>query len=299
MELRHLKYFVTVVDEKSVTKAADKLCMAQPPLTRQIKTLEDELGVNLFERGTRPLKVTEAGEYFYQHAVQILTLTAHATSMVNRLKQADAVVRVGYVNSLFYWKLPQIIHLFRKCLEGTRVELIECGTRDQVEALKLGKIDMGFGRLRLNDPSVKRVLLEEEALLVAVHNEHPLVKQSHQPVFLSQLVDESIFLYPNTPRPNFSTSIQTMFSAVGLIPQHILEVREIHMALGLVSSGEGVCIIPKSASAIGIKNIVYLEIADLEAVAPICLTYRNMDHNPYIRQMLECVDEYVPRGVRY
>ena len=89
MELRHLRYFVTVVEEQSITKAAEKLCIAQPPLSRQIQKLEEELGITLFERGSRPVKTTEAGMFFYEHAVQILTHTAQATSMARRINAVD------------------------------------------------------------------------------------------------------------------------------------------------------------------------------------------------------------------
>lgn len=293
MELRTLKYFVAVVEEKSITKAATKLCIAQPPLTRQIKNLEDELGVVLFERGTRPMKITEVGDYFYQYAVQILTLTAHAKSMVSRFQVSNTVVRIGYVGSLFYWKLPEIIDFLRKTLEGIKIELIECGTRDQVEALKLGKIDIGFGRLGISDPSIKRTILEREKLLLAVHKEHPLMKYHEQGVFLSQVVDEMIYIYPNAPKPSFSTFIQSVFSELDLIPQNLVEVREIHMALGLVSSGEGICIIPASASAIGMRNMEYIQILDNEAYSPISLAYRSIDTNEYISTILQYMHESV------
>lgn len=292
MELKTLKYFVAVVEEKSITKAASKLCMAQPPLTRQIKNLEAELGVTLFERGIRPVKTTEVGQYFYQYAVQILTLSAHAKSMVNRYKVTDKTVRIGYVSSLFYWKLPELIDYLRSHIGGIKVELVECGTRDQVEALKLGKIDMGFGRLGISDPSIKRKILEHEKLLLAVHNEHALGHYHNEGIFLSQILNEIIYMYPNTPKPNFSTFIQNIFSELDLIPQNLTEVREIHMALGLVSSGEGVCIIPKSASAIGIKNLKFLPILDEEAYSPITLAYRSIDNNEYIQQILEYMSDF-------
>lgn len=273
MELRSLKYFVAVVEEKSITKAAARLCIAQPPLTRQIKNLEDELGVTLFERGTRPIKTSEVGEYFYQYAVQILTLTAHAKTMVGRYKIKNTAIRIGYVGSLFYWKLPEIIDHLRKNISGIKIELVECGTRDQVEALKIGKIDMGFGRLGISDPSIRRTILEREKLLLAVHRDHPLTKYQKEGIYLSQVLNEIIYIYPNAPKPSFSTFIQGLFSELDLIPQNLKEVREIHMALGLVSSGEGVCIIPKSESAIGIKNLKFLPILDEEAYSPITLAY--------------------------
>lgn len=291
MELRHLRYFVTVVEEQSITKAAEKLFIAQPPLTRQIKKLEEELGIDLFEKGSRPLKATEAGLYFYQHAVQILTHAAQATTMIKKINSVNTSVKIGYVSSLLYGLLPQIIYLFRQKNPEIQVELIECSTKDQVEALKLGKIDIGFGRLPISDPAVKRLLLRKERLKLAIYKKHPLNAYQEKGVYLSQIVNETIFSYPNTLKPNFSTTIQAMFTQLGLIPTKWTEVREIHMALGLVASGEGICLIPESACGIGMKNVEYLEILDLEAYSPVSLSMRNMDQSTYIPKILECIEE--------
>ncbi|MEN8367192.1 cis,cis-muconate-binding transcription regulator CatM [Acinetobacter bereziniae] len=291
MELRHLRYFVTVVEEQSITKAAEKLCIAQPPLSRQIQKLEEELGILLFERGSRPVRTTDAGQFFYQHAVQILTHTAQATSMAKRISSINMIIRIGYVSSLLYALLPQIIYLFRQNNPDIQVELLEYGTKDQIEALKLGKIDLGFGRLRISDPAIKRILLRKEKLKLAIHKNHYLTEYVHKGIYLSQIIDESIFSYPATLKPNFSTLIQSIFTELGLVPKNMIEVREIHMALGLVSSGEGVCIIPESASDIGMKNLVYIPILDMEAYSPISLAVRNMDQSPYLSKVLECVKQ--------
>ncbi|MDV8156326.1 cis,cis-muconate-binding transcription regulator CatM [Acinetobacter bereziniae] len=291
MELRHLRYFVSVVEEQSITKAAEKLCIAQPPLSRQIQKLEEELGILLFERGSRPVRTTDAGQFFYQHAVQILTHTAQATSMAKRISSINMIIRIGYVSSLLYALLPQIIYLFRQNNPDIQVELLEYGTKDQIEALKLGKIDLGFGRLRISDPAIKRILLRKEKLKLAIHKNHYLTEYVHKGIYLSQIIDESIFSYPATQKPNFSTLIQSIFTELGLVPKNMIEVREIHMALGLVSSGEGVCIIPESASDIGMKNLVYIPILDMEAYSPISLAVRNMDQSPYLSKVLECVKQ--------
>lgn len=287
MEIKTLKYFMMVVEEKSLTKAAARLCIAQPPLTRQIKQLEEELGVTLFERGTRPMKTTQAGEFFYQYAVQILSLAAQAKNMMSRYHLKQSVVRIGYVASLFYWKLPEILDSIRSNVSGTKIELIECSTRDQVEALKLGKIDIGFGRLGLSDPSIKRDVLDREPLLLAVHQDHALMQYHQQGIYLTQILPELIYMYPQTPKPNFSSFIQSLFTKLDLIPQNLMEVREIHMALGLVSSGEGVCIIPASASAIGMRNLSYIPILDNDAYSSISVAYRSIEHNPYVDEVLD------------
>ena len=289
MELRHLRYFVTVVEEQSITKAAEKLCIAQPPLSRQIQKLEEELGILLFERGSRPVRTTEAGQFFYQHAVQILTHTAQATSMAKRISSVNKIVRIGYVSSLLYALLPQIIYQFRQNNPDIEVELIECGTKNQIEALKQGKIDIGFGRLRISDPAIKRILLREEKLKLAVHKNHHLAGYFDRGIYLSQIINEPIFSYPATQKPNFSTLIQSIFTELGLVPKDMIEVREIHMALGLTASGEGICIIPESASDIGMKNLVYIPILDVEAYSPISLSVRNMDQSNYIPKILDCI----------
>lgn len=291
MELRHLKYFVAVVEEKSISKAATRLCIAQPPLTRQIKNLEAELGVTLFARGTRPIKTTEVGEYFYQYAVQILTISAHAKTMVSRYAVKNTAIRIGYVGSLFYWKLPEILDHLRKNVSDIKIELVECGTRDQVEALKMGKIDLGFGRLGISDPSIRRTILEREKLLLAVHKDHPLTQYQQTGIYLAQVLNEIVYIYPNAPKPSFSTFIQGLFSELDLIPQNLREVREIHMALGLVSSGEGMCIIPESASAIGMRNMKYIPILDNEAYSTISIAYRSIDNNANISQILAYMRE--------
>ncbi len=126
------------------------------------------------------------------------------------MKLVENVVKVGYVSSLLYGRLPQVIYLFRQKNPDIHVELIECGTRDQVEALKLGKIDLGFGRLPISDPAIKRLLLRKEKLKLAIHKKHPLSEFQDSGIYLSQIINETIFSYPTTPKPNFSTTIQAL-----------------------------------------------------------------------------------------
>ena len=148
MELRHLKYFVTVAEEQSFTKAAEKLFIAQPPLSRQIQNLENEFGVLLFERGSRPLQLTEAGEFFYQHAVKLLANAEEIKSMTKRVGMVERTVRIGFVGSLLYGLLSRIVYLYRQRYPQLKIELIEMTTTHQIPALKEGRIDVGFGRLR-------------------------------------------------------------------------------------------------------------------------------------------------------
>lgn len=218
MELRHLRYFVAVVEEQSFTKAAEKLYIAQPPLSRQIQNLESELGISLFERGSRPLKTTEAGQFFYQHAVKLLSNAEEVKSMTKRIGLIEKTVTMGFVGSLLYGLLPKIVYMFRQQQPHLKIELVEMSTKDQIQALKEGRIDVGFGRLRISDPAVRRVLLREEPLMLAVHISHPLA--ASKGTYFADIEDENLFLYPSHPKPNFSTQVRHLFSEHGLDPKN-------------------------------------------------------------------------------
>ncbi len=299
MELRHLRYFVAVVEEQSFTKAAEKLFIAQPPLSRQIQNLENELGIQLFERGSRPLQTTPAGQFFYQHAVKLLSNAEEIKSMTKRIGSLDRVITMGFVGSLLYGLLPRIVFLYRQLQPHLQVQLVEMNTTEQIQALKEGKIDVGFGRLRISDPAVRRFMLREEALMVAAHSRHPIAKRT-EGVHLTDIVDEDMFLYPNTPQPNFSTQVLSIFSESGLEPRNTKTVREIQLALGLVAAGEGICVIPRSADTIRFPHLHYIPILDPTAVSPIFLTIRNLDESEEIRTLFDCIYQvYDLEGIPY
>lgn len=299
MELRHLRYFVAVVEEQSFTKAAEKLFIAQPPLSRQIQNLEAELGISLFERGSRPLKTTHAGHFFYQHAVKILANAEEVKSMTKRIGLVERTVTMGFVGSLLYGLLSRIVYLYRQQQPHLKIELVEMTTLEQVKALKEGRIDVGFGRLRISDPALSRMLLREERLMLAVHSSHPLARQT-QGVYLSDIVDENIFLYPSQHTPSFATQIQGLFSEYNLEPQNLRLVREIQLSLGFVAAGEGVCIVPESAQSIQLLHLNYVPILDETAISPIFMTMRNMDESEDIHSLIDCIYQvYDLEAIKY
>lgn len=208
--------------------------------------------------------------------------------MTKRVGMVEKTVTMGFVGSLLYGLLPKIVYLFRQQQPHLKIELIEMSTKDQIQALKEGRIDVGFGRLRISDPAVRRILLREEPLMVAMHASHPLV-QHKKGVFLTDIVDENLFLYPSHPKPNFSTQVRSLFSEYSLDPKSLKEVREIQLALGLVAAGEGICIVPESAKTIQLPHLHYIPLLDDAAVSPIFLAIRSMDESEHIRSLFDCI----------
>lgn len=288
MELRHLRYFVAVVEEQSFTKASEKLFVAQPSLSRQIQNLEAELGIQLFERAGRPLKTTEAGQFFYQHALKLLSNAEEIKTMARRVGLVQNKITMGFVGSLLFGLLPKIVQHYRQQRPHLEIELLEMNTIEQIQALKEGRIDVGFGRLRIVDPAIRRVLLREEPLMVAVYSDHALAAQQ-QGVYLSDLIEEDHFLYPTQPKPNFSNQIRALFQEHHIVPKSITEIREIQLAVGLVAAGQGVCIVPESAKTIQLPNLHYLPLLDEAAVSPIFIAVRNLDESEDIRAVFESI----------
>lgn len=288
MELRHLRYFVAVADEKNFTRAAQRLCIAQPPLSRQIQQLEEELGVGLFERGSRPLKLTEAGNFFYAHAQQLLAKTAELKSMTQRVGQIERTMSIGFVGSTLYGMLPKIIRRFRNEYSAIALTFHEMTTMQQIEALKDGVIDVGFGRIRHEDPNVRRIVLREEQLMVAVPAGHPLT-QSGSPVGLKDLVTENLIIFPKAPRPSFADQVLEAFHDRALSPERVLEVRELQIALGLVAAGEGIAIVPGSLHGLRRSDVDYVELSDRNMVSPIIFSVRMMDQSEDLKSLLALI----------
>src|SRR5690606_25441335 len=192
MELRQLRYFAAVARERNFTRAAERLHIAQPPLSRQIRLLEEELGVTLISRATRPLRLTDAGRLFHEQALQILGRMEQMKTATRRVgRQERSVLSIGFVSSTLYGGLPMLIRKLRQHDPELDIQLLEMMSVQQLEALRTGRIDVGFGRLRLNDPGIERVVLREERLALAIMPGTPLA-DSTGPVAIAALAGQRL-----------------------------------------------------------------------------------------------------------
>ena len=287
MELRHLRYFVAVAEEKSFNKAAERLFISQPPLSRQIKQLEEEMGVVLIDRDQRPLKLTEAGVFFYEHAIQILRKSDNLRAMTMRKGIFDGSLSIGFVASILYGTLPRVISRFRKVYPNIEIKLHELNSWQQTQALTNGKIDVGFGRLLFEDASVRRILLREESLVVAVPIDHHIMQQKRRTITIADLSSENLLLYPKAPRPSFIDYILGLFEARNIEPNSFSEVSELHVALGLVAAGEGVTIVPRALENLRGTEIGYIPFEDGLLTSPIIMNVRHFDKSELLKTLLE------------
>lgn len=278
MELRQLRYFVAVAEERNFTRAAERLNMTQPPLSRQIQQIEETVGLALFERGARPLKLTEAGRVFYAQAKRLLEESDELLPLTRRLAQLAERIVIGFVPSTLYGPLPDVIRAFREAAPLIQISLIEMFTIEQLSALKGGRIDVGFGRLRFDEAQLAREVLIDEPLIAALPAGHALVEI--EPLTLEALSQETLIIYPSTPRPSYADQQLSAFRDHAVEPAAIHEVRELQTALGLVAAQVGVCLVPESVRGLRARGVTYRSLDHSQVSSPIIMSRRLQDQSP-------------------
>jgi DNA-binding transcriptional LysR family regulator len=277
MELRQLRYFVAVAEERNFTRAAERLNMTQPPLSRQIQQIEDTVGLALFERGARPLKLTEAGRVFYAQANRLLEESDELLPLTRRLAQLAERIVIGFVPSTLYGPLPEVIRAFREAAPLIQISLIEMFTIEQLSALKGGRIDVGFGRLRFDESQLARDVLVEEPLIAALPAGHALADVAQ--LTLDALSKETLIIYPSTPRPSYADQQLSAFRDHAVEPAAVHEVRELQTALGLVAAQVGVCLVPESVRGLRARGVTYRSIEETNVSSPIIMSRRLQDQS--------------------
>jgi len=291
MELRHLRYFVTVAAERSFSRASEKLHIAQPPLSRQIQQLEEELGTQLLHRG-RPITLTEPGRYLFEQAVQVLQRTDEMRAMTRRIGAGKKrQFGIGFVASTLYHTLPEIIRRFRLTVPDVEIVLSELITVEQAAALKEGRIDIGFGRLQLDDDGLTRRVICEEMLSVAAPHGHAL-SRTRRPLKLKHTTAAPLILYPNAPRPSYADQVLSFYRKLGLEPKVSIEVRELQTALGLVAAGFGIAVVPSSVRRLGRDDVDYIALDEPEVTSPIIVSFRANDTSPLLAHILKLIQEF-------
>lgn len=169
MDIRQMKYFIAVADEMSFTKAAEKLFIAQPPLSRAIQNLEEELEVSLLVRNTRSIELTEAGKYFYENSKKIVQSEMHLKKMTQQIGGANHTLRIGFIGSAIYGELAECIKYYRSKYPNIDIDVEAMNTLQQIEKLKSGKIDIGIGRLKSIDHEIERIIRGRSKFCVRIN----------------------------------------------------------------------------------------------------------------------------------
>ena len=288
MELRHLRYFVMVAEERHFTRAAERLGIGQPPLSVQIQRLEREIGVPLFRRLSRGVELTAAGALLLDNTRQILAQVERALADVQRLSRGEiGHLRVGFAGATYFQPLvPAMIREYRSRHPDVVLSPEQSNTPSLLEGLREGRVDAAFIRPPIENAGELDVkLLVREDMMVVLPHTHPLA-QSGASVSLSALAAETFILVSRTIGAGLYDAITAACQRAGFIPRLGLEAPQIASIGPLVGAGFGVSIVPRSTSQIRTDEVVYLPIAGDVPKASISLVWRRQDPSPVVRRFL-------------
>jgi LysR family transcriptional regulator, benzoate and cis,cis-muconate-responsive activator of ben and cat genes len=292
IELRHLRYFAAVAKELSVGRAAIALNISQPPLTRQIQQLEDQIGAKLFLRSVRGMELTDAGRTLFEDASDIMSLVDRASERAQRAAQGlIGRLDVGIYGSGVYDIVPQILGRFRNAFPEVKIVLHPMNKAEQVEALRHRRINIGFNRLVPRYPDIGARVAMWERLYAVVPESSTLA--SLKVISIGDLADLPFILFPGIARPNFNDFVASMCQQHGFSPHIAQEVGDAVTGVSLVANGFGVCIVPEAVTNFRLNGISYLPIEDSPpALLDITCLYNMDDCSPIVREFLAVLETF-------
>ena len=286
MELRHLRYFVAVAELGSISRAAQKLFIAQPPLSLQIKQLEDEVGTPLLIRYPRGVRLSPAGETFLAEAKDILLRADRAVRLARQTDNAaGGVVRIGYVPTAGHTILPRLILLLRERRPECDIEVREMTTAQQVQALRYHEIDVGLVRPPLEAGPVVAAAKLSDPFCLAIPKGHPLVgdasldlREAAQCVFVSVTRQRG---------PAYFDQTVGLCTDIGFNPNIRYESSTLYGVLELVGTGLGVALVPSSAVTLASDRLIFRALSQPSRVGSLVLAQLKDDPNPLVGLLTE------------
>jgi DNA-binding transcriptional LysR family regulator len=287
LENRHLRYFIEVARSLHVRRAAERLHIAQPALTQNIQQLESELGVELFHRESRHLRLTEAGHIFLAEAEQSLRQFDHAQKAAQRAARGEVGKLVlGFQSTAGLSVVPNLLQNFRTEFPEVEVTLIESGTTAQKRALRSGEIDIGL-MYALPDPGFAYRELEPESLVIALPDDHPLaIKDS---VALAELAQEIFILPSNATAEALHHAVMAECADAGFQPKKAQEITTVQTALGLVSARFGVSILPASVQVLIRRGVTLRPIRDSRIQVRLTFLWMEDSRSPVLANLVKCI----------
>jgi DNA-binding transcriptional LysR family regulator len=293
MELRHLRYFVTVADELHFGRAAARLGIAQPPLSRQIQKLEAELGFPLFDRSRRRVELSSAGAVLLAHARSVLESVETAVREARRTHAGErGRVAVGYPSSLAYTGLVGLLRAFRAAFPDVELTVRELPLAGQIEAIKARQLDVGFVRGPLADELLTAECVRREPLVVALPADHALATEG--PLSLATLAAEPFVFFPRPRAPAFFDLLIALCEKAGFTPRILQEAPQVDV-LSLVAAGFGISILPASVREFRRADVVFRPLAGAPTTE-LLLVWRAHDTSPARQAFIDVVRRV---GVRF
>lgn len=289
VELRHLRYFVAVAEELHFGRAAQRLGIVQPALSKQIVALERELGVTLFIRTKREVRITEAGQTLYAEARDILRRADHATDTA-KLTEAGALgsLVIGFIGPAMWNILPRLMRDYRTRFPGMHFRLYEMTSAPIVQQVRDGILDAGFIRPFGHDETVEIRTIWSEPFVIAVPENHPLARK--EVVDLAGAADETFVLVSRAQSPGLFDQCLALCQSYGFSPAVVEQGDTGGAMFGMVAAGLGVTVVPESSKVVPWPGVALRPLTKSDLQVELAIAYRRSDQAPALVSFLETVD---------
>lgn len=287
MKLHFLRYFAVLAEELHFGRAADRLAITQPPLSSAIKALEEELGVQLFVRDSKQVRLTPAGTAFLGDVRIILERVARSKETARAVASGlTGRLDVGVTGSLFYRELPLVISAFNAAMPGIDVMLREIASSGQVEALLHGELQAGFFNAGTAPPQLQWLALRPDPFVACLPDSHPLAAAPSLRV--AQLARDSFVMFARDVAPANFDNVIAIFSRAGVHPRTCHAARQWLTVLAMVANGSGVALVPGSLARAGTQGLRFVPLDDAAAVSPAVMAWNPSNATPALDSFIAC-----------
>jgi DNA-binding transcriptional LysR family regulator len=299
MELRHIRYFVALAEQLHFARAAELLHMTQPALSHQIKALEDELGVRLFNRTKREVTLTEPGAYFLAEAQLTLKQAERARAVAQRVARGQlGIVRIGYVPSLpFSGILSQIASEFRQNATEIQFVLEEMFAQEQLIKIAAGKLDVGLLRLPVEHPlpHLETKVLIKERMVIAIREDHPVARMKE--ISVADLRNEAFIVWRGEQAITMHEHVLALVQEGGFPLRVAQSAPSLTTMIALVAGGAGIAYVPESLGNMNVPLVCFRPLVDLERISEIAVCYRSEENSLVVWKLLKILNAmpYVPK----
>ena len=287
MELRHLLYFKTVAEQLHFRNAALKLFISQPPLSRQIKELEDELGVLLFTRKNKRVNLTDAGKYFKEEVDAIFTRLEESKSIVQQIHKSESgELKIGYISSVYQSHLADVLKAMRNVFPYIKTNLFEIPTVMQIKALEQGSLDVGILRAPVHSNQLKVQTLFFDPFMVVI----PFVKKKfrQQEELTAYIKDSPFIFFSKDFAPHYNDKLVEICARMGFSPEIVHETNNVHSILQLIEAGLGVSILPYSLKQqYHYLKVSFIELENIPVNTEVVLAYKPTNRSAALKWFIE------------
>lgn len=298
IELRHLRYLIAVADELHFGRAAERLGISQPPLSQQIRQLEEQIGVRLFDRTNRRVALTEAGRLFVEQSREILAQVDRAAELARRAQRGEiGELRIGFTRSTpLSEHIPRTIFSFRQQHPLVQLQLEEMNSLQQIDALLERRLHLGIVRGGILPAALESKRLFRDPLVAVLRSDHPLMAthRARRRLKTELLAHEPFVLFARSAGAGIHDHVLTLCRNGGFTPRVAQEAREASTIVGLVAAGLGVSILPASCDHIQVDNVSYVQLSDPAAMSEIHVVRRRDDRSPLVARFVKLLTATTP-----